>query len=99
MMAAVRGIFFDEDDAAAVVRRLVADGGKTPNEWVTRAFALALSRSPGESEKAASVAFVARQVERRAARDKSCSAEDVKLAALADFCQALFGLNEFVYVD
>ena len=29
----------------------------------------------------------------------AAAADDVRLKALADFCQSLFGLNEFIYVD
>jgi hypothetical protein len=79
-------------------RRLLAESDQ-PQQWALRGFYLALSRPPSEDERAAATQFVEQQHQRRSSRDKSAAAEEVKLQALADFCQALFGLNEFVYVD
>ena len=90
---------FVRDRAADFARRLVAEGGSAPRQWVDRAFLLAMSRPPGNDEREESIKFIERQFERRTARDKSVSAEEVRLRALADFCQTVFGLNEFVYVD
>ena len=36
---------------------------------------------------------------RRSARDKSSAPDELRLQALTDFCQVLFSLNEFIYVD
>jgi len=91
---------FVRDRATDFARRLIAEGGDgTPERWVDRAFLLALSRPPRDDERAASTEFITRQMERRAAREKSLPGEEVRLRALADFCQALLGLNEFAYVD
>ena len=90
---------FVRDRAADFARRLIAEESNKPEAWVVRAFSLALSRRPSDTEYAASVAFINRQLERRAARDKSAQPDAVRVEALADFCQTLFGLNEFTYVD
>lgn len=62
---------------------------------VQNAFALAFSRKPTESEVATSVAFIESQTKVRTARNE----EQARQEAVADFCQSLFGLNEFIYVD
>jgi hypothetical protein len=90
---------FVRDRAADFARRLIADRGGKPEAWVAWAFSLALSRGPSATENAASLEFINRQIERRAARDKSAAPAEVQVQALADFCQTLFGLNEFTYVD
>jgi hypothetical protein len=90
---------FVRDRAGDFAKRLLAEGAAKPEAWVDTAFRLALSRAPGDDEKAASVGFIKRQLDQRAARDKSLPVDEVRLRALSDFCQALFGLNEFIYVD
>jgi hypothetical protein len=64
-----------------------------------RAFELALFRPPTESERSAAIEFVKSQTDRRQARDAGKAAADVRAAAVADFCQALFSTNEFLYID
>ena len=90
---------FLRDRAADLARRLLAEGDATPEGWVTRGFELALSRPPSDSERAASVQFLETQLRRRSARDKSPAPDEHRLRALTDFAQALFSLNEFIYVD
>jgi hypothetical protein len=64
-----------------------------------RAFELALFRLPTASERSAAIEFVKSQTDRRQARDADKAAADVRAAAVADFCQALFSTNEFLYID
>jgi hypothetical protein len=90
---------FVRDRAADFARRVLADRTTEPEGWIHRAFQLALARPPTEDERTSAVQFVNRQLERRTGRDKSLTADEVRLRALTDFCQALFGLNEFIYVD
>jgi hypothetical protein len=90
---------FVRDRATDFAKRVLAEGGPNPQHWVDRGFKLALSRAPGGDERTAAVEFIHRQIERRVSRDKSLTADEARLRALADFCQALFGLNEFIYVD
>jgi mono/diheme cytochrome c family protein len=79
--------------------RLLQEAGDDPARCVERAYRLALGRAPGEGEKAAGVEFLARQSRDRSARDPKVSAADARRLALTDYCQAIFGLNEFIYVD
>ena len=90
---------FARDRAADFAGRLIAETGEKPEDWIAQGFRLAISRPPSEQELAASLAFLQQQHERRASRDKSLSADQVRQESLADFCQALFSLNEFIYVD
>jgi hypothetical protein len=62
---------------------------------VRASFRLALGREPSDYEHATCVQFIQAQTEARTARGE----EDALQEALTDFCQSLFCLNEFVYVD
>jgi mono/diheme cytochrome c family protein len=90
---------FLRDRAADLARRLLAESDATPEGLVTRGFELALSRPPSDSERTASVKFLETQLQRRSARAKSAPPDEHRLRALTDFAQALFSLNEFIYVD
>ena len=67
------------------------------DEAVARGYQLALSRKPTDTELAAAGAFVSRQEASyaKAGRD----GKEARRLALADFCQVLFGLNEFIYIE
>jgi hypothetical protein len=58
-------------------------------------YALAVGRSPTAAELADSAAFLKEQAEAYRAEKKA----DAETLALADFCQVLLGLNEFIYID
>src|SRR5262249_41665051 len=90
---------FFRDRAADLARRLLAGGRTKPGDWVDHSFRLALARPPDGAERAACVGFLEHQLRRRKARQPSLTVEEVRMHALTDFCQALFGLNEFIYVD
>lgn len=62
---------------------------------VELAFEKSFARLPTEKEAAASLAFISAQTQARTER----SDKQPRLEALTDYCQALFGLNEFIYVD
>ena len=64
-----------------------------------QAFELALGRPPADTERSASTAFIESQIVRRHERDAKRETSDVRRQAIADFCQTLFSLNEFLYVD
>jgi hypothetical protein len=84
--------------AMEMAGRLIGAGGDEAS-LATRAFELALFRPPTERERSAAVEFVKSQSERRQARDTGKPAAEVRAAAVADFCQALFSTNEFLYID
>jgi NAD(P)H-dependent flavin oxidoreductase YrpB (nitropropane dioxygenase family) len=66
---------------------------------VQLAWQLALAREPSADELKSSVEFIQSQLLQRSTRDSDKSAGDARHLALADFCQALFAMNEFIYVD
>ena len=80
--------------AEAFARRLESDtpGTESPAQ-VARAYLLALSRPPTAKEQASAAAFLASQTASYEAEKKP----NARSLALADFCQVLFGLNEFAY--
>jgi hypothetical protein len=59
------------------------------------AFAAALTRLPTESEMKLSIQFIEAQTIARMERQEP----EPRSEALTDFCQSMFGLNEFIYVD
>src|SRR5262249_22332666 len=78
---------FLRDRAADLARRLLAEGGATPDGWVSRGFDLAVSRAPREAERTAAVRFLESQLRRRSARDRSLAPRENRLRALTDFAQ------------
>ncbi|MCU0878875.1 MAG: PSD1 and planctomycete cytochrome C domain-containing protein [Pirellulaceae bacterium] len=75
--------------------RLVPAFEKSPTEAVKLGYQTAIARQPAEGELAAAVAFLESQEKSYVSSGKG----DARELALADFCQVLFGLNEFVYID
>src|SRR5262249_16936725 len=90
---------FIRDRAADLARRLLAERGADVEGWIDRGFWLALARPPGDAERAAGVPVLEPQRARRTEREPSQTVEAIRQDALTDFCQALFSLNEFIYVD
>ena len=70
---------------------------KSPEEAVKNGYLSAIGRAPEEAELADAVAFIKSQAESYAAGGKD--AATARELSLADLCQVLFGLNEFVYVE
>ncbi|MEW4528082.1 PSD1 and planctomycete cytochrome C domain-containing protein [Maioricimonas sp. JC845] len=62
---------------------------------VEDAFETSFARLPTDVETETSVRFIEAQTEVRTARGE----QDPQIEALTDYCQSLFGLNEFIYVD
>lgn len=85
--------------AADFAKRLMAEGGTERSEWVRRGFQLAVSRPPGANEQRTALAFLENQIRHRTTRQPATPADEVRLQALADFCQGLFSMNEFIYID
>jgi hypothetical protein len=79
--------------------RLLKADAADPKRWIDLAFQLALSRSPSSGERNAAIEFIATQFQQRRIRDPQPSDDVIRRQALADFCQVVFGMNEFVYVD
>ncbi|MCA9086242.1 MAG: DUF1553 domain-containing protein, partial [Planctomycetaceae bacterium] len=82
-----------EDTAA----RLLKDcGPESPtSQFVERMFLLSFGRRPTDRELLLATSFV--DTQRNAQTDQST--DTVLRRTLTDFCQSIFGLNEFIYVD
>ena len=83
--------------AHSFAKKLLPLYEKSPEEAVQNGYLAATGRRPDEAELADAVAFIKSQAESYAAGGKD-AAVALELA-LADLCQVLFGLNEFVYVE
>ncbi len=81
-------------DFAQIVEKQV---GAEPQAQVRLAWRLALGREPGDAELESGGAFINEQVRQRSARGSPET--DAQHLALADFCQVIFAMNEFIYVD
>lgn len=68
---------------------------KTPADATRQGYLSAVGREPDAEETSAATAFLAAQEKSYAAAGRA----NAKQLALADFCQVLFELNEFVYVE
>jgi hypothetical protein len=89
----VRKVSFDFAD------RLLKEMGNNPAQWIERGYRLALARSPSDNERKATLAFLDVQTAERKKRAPQASDDEIRRQALADLCQAIFSLNEFIYVD
>jgi Protein of unknown function (DUF1553)/Protein of unknown function (DUF1549) len=77
------------EKARQFAERVTREAGSDADAAIDRAYRIALSRLPTPPERTAARQFVEAQ------SAKAGGAAE----ALADFCHALFNLNEFVYVD
>jgi hypothetical protein len=81
--------------AESFAANLAPTAARSTGEAVVEGFRIATGRDPTETERTACVGFIeAQQTSYQAAGHK-----DANKKSLADFCQTLFGLNEFVYVE
>ena len=85
--------------AVDFAKRLEKERSTDLEAQVRLAWRLAVSREPAASELASATEFITTQFQRRSAREPAQPASELHQMALADFCQALFALNEFIYVD
>ena len=81
--------------AVACARHLLPLSAKSPASAIRAAYVAALGRPPEKQELAETAAFLTSQT----ASYQTAGKKDAEELALADFCQALFGLNEFIYVE
>ena len=79
--------------------RLLEEAGSESAKCVDRGYQLAVSRSPSDTERLASLEFLETQIRDRTTRDSKTPAIEAHRRALADWCQILFSLNEFLYID
>ncbi|MCE9519516.1 MAG: DUF1553 domain-containing protein [Verrucomicrobia bacterium] len=81
--------------AEALAKKIEADCQVNPGiaANIARAYAVGFGRKPKDEEVQAASAFIAQQVASYSGEHNPNAA----ILALTDFCQVLFGLNEFVY--
>jgi hypothetical protein len=84
-----------QECARALAKRLLGAEGATTEQAIGRGYLTAVGRPADEVEFSDATAFVKQQAESYRAAGKSDAAE----LALADFCQVLLSLNEFIYID
>jgi hypothetical protein len=80
-------------------QRVEKEAGADPEAQIRLAWQLALGRRPTRDEVSSATTFINAQVQQRSGRDSSKPKSETQQLALADFCQAIFALNEFIYVD
>ncbi|HAV63307.1 MAG TPA: hypothetical protein DCY13_13195, partial [Verrucomicrobiales bacterium] len=83
--------------AEELAGRLQSSAGEKLDAQIRAAFQLCLSREPDREEIVTARAFIENQTAARTQRD--AKEADASRLALTDFCQSLFGLNEFIYID
>jgi hypothetical protein len=79
--------------ARSMARRIAPDAATPIEIAVRKGYLTALTRAPKPEELADSMEFVKQQMESYKGK------AEARALALADFCQVLMCLNEFVYVD
>jgi hypothetical protein len=85
--------------AEELAKRLQADAGDRLDAQIHTAFQLCLNRKPAPAELDDARSFIRNQTAARQKRDTKQPATATQRLALTDFCQLLFGLNEFIYID
>lgn len=81
--------------AAAFAQRFAAEGHRSPDDAIQRAYTLALNRPPTAMELTDAREFIDQQV----ARYRSGQKPDAREQAFTDLAQVILSLNEFIYVD
>ena len=90
---------FVRSRALDFAQRVEEEAGTEPVARVRLAWRLALGREPSTAELKSGMTFLNAQLKQRSARDADKRKTETQQLALADFCQAIFALNEFIYVD
>ncbi len=80
-------------------QRVEKMAGAETEAQVRLAWRLALGREPSAAELETGTAFISARLQQRSMRDSGKPKTDRQNLALADLCQAIFAMNEFVYVD
>jgi hypothetical protein len=89
---------FVRSQAEQFARRLIDERDETAGR-VRLAFETSLARPPDDAELADACNFLSARQADRQRRDSGIEPAEAYRAALADYCQVLFGLNEFLYID
>ena len=89
---------FVRSQAEEFSRRLIRERAATSSQ-LRLAFETSLARPPEAEELAAARDFISARKVDRERRDGGLKPAESYRAALADYCQVMFGLNEFLYID
>jgi cytochrome c553 len=81
--------------AQALAERLSAEKHGSIEDAVDRGYSIALARPTDAVEKAEAAEYIRKSTDLY----KTAGNQQAETQALADFCQVLFGLNEFIYID
>jgi hypothetical protein len=92
--------------AQQLAERLVGEVGDNPSAWVRGAWRLALNRTPSETEEREALELISSLSKKGSGGDdlpevssRLAQLSPARAAALAEFCLAIFNLDEFLYVD
>lgn len=80
-------------------QRIERESGAGIEAQVRWAWNLALGREPSADDVGSCIAFINGQIHQRAMREPAIPQTDAQQLAMADFCQSIFAMNEFIYVD
>jgi hypothetical protein len=82
--------------AVSFHQRIQRDGKKKPDDVIREGYRIALSREPTNEELASMRSFIMEQI---ADYQSKHNKNESQLLAMADFCQLLMCMNEFLYVE
>jgi hypothetical protein len=87
--------------AAKLTAARVLKETKSPEEFIQRAFRLALGRGPSATEREFATQFLATcpGEPRDSSKSNAPTNGGVAMIAAQELCRALFNLNSFLYVD
>lgn len=85
--------------ATEFAERLIRENEADLTHEIKHGYRLALARLPSDDELASATQFVIMQRMERKRRNAQADDATIQRQSLADFCQVLFSLNEFLYVD
>jgi mono/diheme cytochrome c family protein len=89
---------FVRSQAEQFAARVMQERDETADR-VRLAFETSLGRPPKEDELVDACGFISTRQAERERRKTGAASSRADVAALADYCQVLFGLNEFLYID
>ncbi len=82
-------------NARALAERILGEKHPSLDETIRRGYEVTLARLPDDTEASQSAEYIRHATELY----KAAGNDEAETQALADFCQVLFGLNEFIYID
>lgn len=90
---------FVRSRAGDFTQRVEKEAGPEPDAQIRLAWRLALGRDPAAEELKSATDFLTKQIQQRSTREPGKPESESHQLALVDLCQAIFALNEFIYID